>query len=94
MLKKTNSVAYIDVSYTLRLYITFVVRQALLASFSLVSCLFHVDFNLDEETFRALWFEYSTQGGIDYDEYVAALTKLQILKGIRNLNKITLVHNA
>ncbi|KAK5614958.1 hypothetical protein CRENBAI_008351 [Crenichthys baileyi] len=38
------------------------------------------DFNLDEETFRALWFEYSSHGGIDYDSYVAALTKLKILK--------------
>ncbi|KAM4736056.1 uncharacterized protein FYW61_006353 isoform 2-T2 [Anableps anableps] len=38
------------------------------------------DFNLDEETFRALWFEYSSNNGITYDSYVAALTKLQILK--------------
>ncbi|XP_061574495.1 atrial natriuretic peptide-converting enzyme-like [Cololabis saira] len=38
------------------------------------------DFDLDEETFRALWFEYRSQDGIDYDNYVAALTKLQILK--------------
>lgn len=38
------------------------------------------DFNLDEETFRALWFEYSTDGGIEYNSYVAALTKLKILK--------------
>ncbi|XP_015237311.1 PREDICTED: uncharacterized protein LOC107088946 [Cyprinodon variegatus] len=38
------------------------------------------DFNLDEETFRALWFEYGSNDGIDYDSYVAALTKLKILK--------------
>ncbi|XP_013880017.1 uncharacterized protein LOC106529207 [Austrofundulus limnaeus] len=37
-------------------------------------------FSLDDETFKALWFEYNTKGGIDYDKYVAALTKLQILK--------------
>ncbi|XP_035991327.1 uncharacterized protein LOC105917773 isoform X1 [Fundulus heteroclitus] len=40
---------------------------------------FH-DFKLDEETFRALWVEYSSQDGIDYDAYVALLTKLKILK--------------
>ncbi|KAM6909968.1 sorcin-like [Xenentodon cancila] len=38
------------------------------------------DFNLDKETFRALWVEYRSQGGISYDNYVAALTKLHILK--------------
>ncbi|XP_032412429.1 uncharacterized protein LOC116715842 isoform X1 [Xiphophorus hellerii] len=38
------------------------------------------DFNLDEATFRALWLEYSSNGGVNYDSYVAALTKLKILK--------------
>ncbi|XP_051261360.1 uncharacterized protein LOC127366462 isoform X3 [Dicentrarchus labrax] len=36
--------------------------------------------NLDEETFRSLWREYSYKGGIDYDEFVVVLTKLQILR--------------
>ncbi|XP_041842719.1 atrial natriuretic peptide-converting enzyme-like [Melanotaenia boesemani] len=39
------------------------------------------DFHVDEETFRALWFEYHSQGGIDYDNYMAVLTRLHILKG-------------
>ncbi|PWA23901.1 hypothetical protein CCH79_00010809 [Gambusia affinis] len=38
------------------------------------------DFNLDEATFRALWLEYGSHGGVNYDSYVAALTKLKILK--------------
>lgn len=38
------------------------------------------EFYLDDETFRVLWHEYRSQGGIDYDKYVAALTKLQVLK--------------
>ncbi|XP_039973440.1 uncharacterized protein LOC120784070 [Xiphias gladius] len=38
------------------------------------------DFRLDDDTFRILWHEYQSQGGINYDEYVAVLTKLQILK--------------
>ncbi|GAA6217176.1 uncharacterized protein LOC109641343 [Lates japonicus] len=38
------------------------------------------DFGLDEETFRILWHEHQSQGGIDYDEYMAVMTKLQILK--------------
>ncbi|XP_074509017.1 uncharacterized protein LOC141778565 isoform X2 [Sebastes fasciatus] len=38
------------------------------------------EFHLDDETFRALWHEYRSKGGIDYDEYVAVLTKLQILR--------------
>ncbi|XP_026172379.1 uncharacterized protein LOC113136117 [Mastacembelus armatus] len=37
-------------------------------------------FSLDDETFRSLWLDYSSSGGIDYDEYVAVLTRLQILK--------------
>ncbi|XP_035529010.1 uncharacterized protein LOC118336459 [Morone saxatilis] len=36
--------------------------------------------DLDEETFRSLWREYSSKGGIDYDEFVVVLTKLQILR--------------
>nr|XP_015805444.2 uncharacterized protein LOC107379270 [Nothobranchius furzeri] len=48
------------------------------------------DFDLDEETFRALWYEYSAEGGIDYDKYVAALTKLQILKDRFNSHLLNL----
>nr|XP_020473008.1 uncharacterized protein LOC109970049 isoform X2 [Monopterus albus] len=39
------------------------------------------EFNLEDETFTTLWHEYRSQGGIDYDEYVAVLARLQILKG-------------
>lgn len=42
-------------------------------------CLTEID--LDAETFRALWNEYQTGGRIEYDEYVAVLAKLQVLKG-------------
>ncbi|XP_054476925.1 uncharacterized protein LOC129109032 [Anoplopoma fimbria] len=38
------------------------------------------EFNLDDETFRVLWNENRSTGGIDYDEYMAVLTKLQILR--------------
>ncbi|XP_075322633.1 penta-EF hand domain-containing protein 1-like [Odontesthes bonariensis] len=38
------------------------------------------DFDLDEETFKFLWLEYRSQGGIEYNDYVAALTRLHILK--------------
>ncbi|XP_038566327.1 uncharacterized protein LOC119896950 [Micropterus salmoides] len=38
------------------------------------------EFNLDEDTFRVLWHDYSSTGGIDYDEYMAVMTKLQILR--------------
>ncbi len=44
-------------------------------------CLCHTEFHLDDETFRVLWNEYQSKGGIDYDEFVAVLTKLQILRG-------------
>lgn len=56
-----------------------------------MSTLYHADFNLDEETFRALWFEYSSDGGIEYDSYVAALTKLKILKGTFTKNYLLLI---
>lgn len=39
------------------------------------------EFDLDNETFQTLWNEYQVKGGIHYDEFVAVLTKLQILKG-------------
>ncbi|XP_034467512.1 uncharacterized protein LOC117777094 [Hippoglossus hippoglossus] len=39
------------------------------------------DFSLDDGTFRTLWREHGSRGGIDYDEYVALLTRLQILRG-------------
>ncbi|AWP15819.1 frizzled -like 1 [Scophthalmus maximus] len=38
------------------------------------------EFSLDDETFRSLWLEFGSRGGINYDEYVALVTKLQILK--------------
>ncbi|XP_072249868.1 sorcin-like [Leuresthes tenuis] len=38
------------------------------------------DFDLDEETLKFLWLEYRSQGGIEYNNYVAALTRLHILK--------------
>ncbi|XP_069034604.1 atrial natriuretic peptide-converting enzyme-like [Embiotoca jacksoni] len=38
------------------------------------------EYNLDDETFEVLWREYRSQAGIDYDNYMAVLTKLQILK--------------
>lgn len=50
-------------------------------------CLFPADFNLDDKTFRVLWHEFSSHGGIDYDDFVAVLTKLQILKGNSNIIK-------
>lgn len=37
------------------------------------------DFDLDEEIFKALWYNYRLSG-INYDKFVAVLTKLQILK--------------
>lgn len=39
------------------------------------------EFDLDDETFRALWNEFQTGGGIEYDEFVAVLAKLLVLKG-------------
>ncbi|TMS10946.1 Frizzled-1 [Larimichthys crocea] len=38
------------------------------------------DFELDNETFRVLWNEYQSKGGIGYDEFMRVLTKLQILR--------------
>lgn len=38
------------------------------------------EFDLDDKTFRVLWQENRSEDGIDYDEFVAVLTKLQILK--------------
>ncbi|XP_070768776.1 sorcin-like [Enoplosus armatus] len=38
------------------------------------------EFSVDDETFRVLWHEYRSKGGINYDEFVAVLTKLQILR--------------
>ncbi|XP_056296243.1 uncharacterized protein LOC130210238 [Pseudoliparis swirei] len=38
------------------------------------------EFHVDEESFRVLWDENRSAGGIDYDEFVAVLTKLQILR--------------
>lgn len=46
------------------------VRPALLA-----------DLQLDGETFETLWVQHQSDGGIDYDEFVAVLTKLRILRG-------------
>ncbi|XP_046907304.1 uncharacterized protein LOC124488630 [Hypomesus transpacificus] len=38
------------------------------------------DFILDDETFKALWDRYTTGDGIRYDDFMAILTKLKILK--------------
>uniref|UniRef100_A0A3B3H6W5 FZ domain-containing protein n=1 Tax=Oryzias latipes TaxID=8090 RepID=A0A3B3H6W5_ORYLA len=38
------------------------------------------NFNLDGETFDALWSVHHSKTGIDYDDYVAVLTKLYILQ--------------
>ncbi|XP_029360766.1 uncharacterized protein LOC115045294 [Echeneis naucrates] len=38
------------------------------------------EFNLDDETFRILWNKYGSQSGIDYDDYVAIMTELVILR--------------
>ncbi|XP_023144140.2 uncharacterized protein LOC111580566 isoform X2 [Amphiprion ocellaris] len=38
------------------------------------------EFRLDDETFKVLWQEYGSQNGINYDQYVAVLTKLRILR--------------
>lgn len=40
-----------------------------------------IEFDLDDETFRALWNEFQTEDGIGYDEYMAVLAKLQVLRG-------------
>ncbi|XP_075996414.1 uncharacterized protein LOC142990491 [Genypterus blacodes] len=39
----------------------------------------NADFALDEETFKALWFKYRLTG-VNYDDFVAIVAKLQILK--------------
>ncbi|XP_029307717.1 uncharacterized protein LOC115021411 [Cottoperca gobio] len=46
------------------------------------------DIELDDETFRVLWLGY--RGGIDYDDYVAVTTKLQILRERFNAHLLTL----
>ncbi|XP_070692085.1 atrial natriuretic peptide-converting enzyme-like [Pempheris klunzingeri] len=38
------------------------------------------EFDLDDDTFRSLWHEFHSKSGIDYDEFVGVLTKLQILR--------------
>ncbi|XP_049438719.1 atrial natriuretic peptide-converting enzyme-like [Epinephelus fuscoguttatus] len=38
------------------------------------------EFELEDETFNVLWREHHSEGGIDYDDFVAFLTKLQILR--------------
>ncbi|XP_031723369.1 uncharacterized protein LOC116394431 isoform X2 [Anarrhichthys ocellatus] len=38
------------------------------------------EFDLEDKTFRVLWQENRSKDGINYDEFVAVLTKLQILK--------------
>ncbi|XP_042354170.1 atrial natriuretic peptide-converting enzyme-like [Plectropomus leopardus] len=38
------------------------------------------EFELEDETFRVMWREYHSKGGIDYDEFVAVMTKLHILR--------------
>ncbi|XP_029535461.1 atrial natriuretic peptide-converting enzyme-like isoform X1 [Oncorhynchus nerka] len=38
------------------------------------------DLSLDDETFKTLWHRYSSGGGIKYDDFMAILTRLKILK--------------
>ncbi|XP_019719425.1 atrial natriuretic peptide-converting enzyme-like [Hippocampus comes] len=38
-------------------------------------------FELDKDSLRTLWLEYNTQGSLDYDNFIALLTRMQILKG-------------
>ncbi|CAB1334311.1 unnamed protein product, partial [Coregonus sp. 'balchen'] len=38
------------------------------------------DLSLDDETFKILWDRYSSGGGIKYDDFMAILTRLKILK--------------
>lgn len=45
-----------------------------------IDFLFCAGFSLDEETFKALWYKYRLNG-VNYDDFVAIRTKLQILKG-------------
>lgn len=51
--------------------------------------LYLAGFDLDSETFRVLWLEHSSKEGIDYDEFVTLLTKLQILRGNSNSSMFT-----
>ncbi|KAM8825952.1 uncharacterized protein ACB058_019405 [Synchiropus picturatus] len=37
-------------------------------------------FQLDDESFKVLWLDYSSAGGLDYDPFVAVLTKLHVLR--------------
>ncbi|XP_037309951.2 uncharacterized protein LOC119197600 [Pungitius pungitius] len=48
------------------------------------------EFELDDETFKVLWNENSSEGGIDYDKFVAVLAKLQILRGRFHANLLKL----
>ena len=50
----------------------------------LCNILVFLDFILDDETFKALWDRYTTGDGIRYDDFMAILTKLKILKGNSN----------
>ncbi|XP_061144583.1 uncharacterized protein LOC133160692 isoform X2 [Syngnathus typhle] len=38
------------------------------------------DFGLDRDSLKTLWLEYSSQGKLDYDDFIALLTRMQILK--------------
>ncbi|XP_034534269.1 uncharacterized protein LOC117808693, partial [Notolabrus celidotus] len=38
------------------------------------------EFNLDDGTFRVLWRDHRTGNGIEYDDYLAVLTKLHVLR--------------
>ncbi|XP_077382428.1 uncharacterized protein LOC144021973 [Festucalex cinctus] len=37
-------------------------------------------FELDKDSLRTLWLEYSSQGSLEYDNFIALLTRMQILK--------------
>ncbi|KAM9852643.1 uncharacterized protein ACBR49_005704 [Aulostomus maculatus] len=45
--------------------------------------------DLDQESFRTLWLQHSSNGRINFDEFVAFLTKLQILKDRFQANVIS-----
>lgn len=49
-------------------------------------------FELDKDSLRTLWLEYNIQGSLDYDNFIALLTRMQILKG--NIVTFILVKNS
>ncbi|XP_028326596.1 uncharacterized protein LOC114478025 [Gouania willdenowi] len=47
-------------------------------------------FNLENETFQRLWRDYKFQDGVEYDNFVALLTRLQILQERFQAHMLTL----